>query len=307
MSKDMVQRTLNGVPYSLNTHNHATITNLGSGISDTIIENVNDTNGTVRMHLQNRTGVNGVLFEQLGTVDLMDFEFKTLTNQQSLRLESRTASMHNSSNTKGEWQIGPASTPFVTFGSAECAVLAPLTVSGLITGAAGATITGAVQATTLVATSTVTATGGNSTQWNAAYAVISNAAPVKVTTSATQAIAATTNTKLVFGTVVHAPVAAAWDASNNRYIAQTAGYYSVKASIRATGTARSSKLMIYKNGVFLHSLQDCNTTAQNSVTWNGATDIQLAATDYLELWFYASGASTIASSADCNFCVSRFA
>jgi hypothetical protein len=130
-------------------------------------------------------------------------------------------------------------------------------------------------------------------------------APVKVHTIAAQAISATTYTKLVFGSIDHAPISAAWSAANNRYIAQTSGIFRVSAAIRCTGTARSSKLMIYKNGVLVHSLQDNNTTALTAVSYGGTTDIQLVLNDYIELWIYSSAATTVASSADCHFCVSR--
>ena len=273
---------VNGVAVSLLGHSHSAVTNTGTGSLDMTISNVNDTYGPVIMHLQNRTGVNGVLFEQLGTVDLLDFGFKTLTQQSSLRLEARTASMINASNTTGEWQFGPAATPWLSFGSASSKINTPLLVTGALTGS-----------------STVSGTNLD------VHGYSTNIDSIKVYTSATQSISSSTNTKLVFGAVAHAPDATAWSAASNRYIANTAGYYSVTAAIRTTGVTRNNKLMLYKNGTLVQALCDYNTTALANPHLIGSTDISLAATDYLELWIYTSGSATIASSMDCNFCISR--
>ena len=288
---DKKARSCNGILYSLATHIHNYITNSGMvGITDAYIENVNDFYGTVRMHMQNRTGVNGVLYEQLGTVDVIDFVFKTLTQQSNIRLEARSFYQNDPANTTGEWQFGPPvlGSTWLVLGNTKGFCYVPL-----------------MQFVDILATDTITATStiSGSNLDTSGFSTLN--APVKVYTAVTQAISSTTNTKLVFGTIAHAPTAAAWNAANNRYIAQTAGIFSVKGSIRCTGTARSSKLMIYKNGVFYLSLQDNNTQASVTVSYHGTTDIQLVATDYLELWFYASGTTTVASGLDCNFCVSR--
>lgn len=132
-----------------------------------------------------------------------------------------------------------------------------------------------------------------------------NLAPVKVRTSAAQNIAATTLTKLVFGTVEHAPTAEAWVAATNRYVVQSNGLYTVRGSVRTTGTARGLRLMLYKNGSLLHSLSDAATVSANFPFSHGSTDLQLVDGDYLELWLYASASTVVASSADCQFCVRR--
>lgn len=140
---------------------------------------------------------------------------------------------------------------------------------------------------------------------NAAPASSVNFTPVKVRTAAAQSVSANVLTKVVFGTVDYAPTPAAWVAASNRYVAQGSGIYTVKASVRITGSSRAQKLMLYKNGVLVQALWDFATTGVNVPFTSGSTDIQLAANDYLEIWFFATGNTTIASSPDCQFCARR--
>jgi hypothetical protein len=268
--------TVNGVGVSLEGHPHAVFTNAGTASTDAIMENVNDTYGTVRMHFQNRTGVNGMMFEQLGSVDLVDFVFKSLTKQSNIRLESRPTYLYDQVNNTVEWQIGTPGGANLIVGDGMTIIQSPLTILDYFS-------------------STNINVDGYST----------SAAPVKVYTAVTQAIASVTNTKLIFGTVDYNTTIGAWNAGLNRYVAISPGIHSVKGSVRTTGTVRSSRLMLYKNGVFYCSLQDNNTTASTSPSYNGSVDINLLAGDYLELWFYASGTSTIAAGLDCNFSVIR--
>ena len=53
------------------------------------LQETGDTYGGVALNLQNRNGVNGAMFQQLGTVDLVDFVFAGLTNQRNIRYENR--------------------------------------------------------------------------------------------------------------------------------------------------------------------------------------------------------------------------
>ena len=340
------------------------IANGGTGATDAYIENVNDQYGPVKMHIQNRTGVNGVLYEQNGTVDLIDFVFKTLTQQSNIRLEARSAYLNNVLNTTGEWQFGPAVlgqqwlvlgstqgycwTPMMQFdnigitgqltstianGTAPFIVTSTTPVANLSIGGNSATstlandIAGGASNQILyqystnntsfiptanngvlitngtgvpsISTSLPIATGGIGT--NNGFSI--NTCPVKVHTSSTQAISATTATKVIFGAIDHAPIAAAWNSANNRYIAQYSGIYTVNAAIRYSGTIRNNKVMLYKNGVLVQSLCDDNTSTLANPHQIGSTDIQLAANDYLEIWVYSSAATTIVSSPDVNFCV----
>ncbi len=127
-------RSFGTVLYSLVGHLHNYITNAGmTGILDSYIENANDTYGLVRFHLQNRTGVNGFLFEQLGSVDLADFVFKTLTQQSNIRFEARPGFLINALNTTGEWQFGPTGTPWLVLGATTSEVQTNLNVIGTLT------------------------------------------------------------------------------------------------------------------------------------------------------------------------------
>ena len=69
-----------------------------------------DVYGTTRLSIQNRNAVNGAMFEQAGTVDLVDFVFKGLTNQRNIRYENR-ATYSYIGYPAPEFQIGVAGDP----------------------------------------------------------------------------------------------------------------------------------------------------------------------------------------------------
>ena len=79
-----------------------------SGATGLTLEETGDTYGTVRLKLQNRFGVNGAIFEQAGSVDLVDFVFKSLNNQANIRFEDRSGSKFMADP---EFQIGEADDP----------------------------------------------------------------------------------------------------------------------------------------------------------------------------------------------------
>ena len=85
-----------------------------SSSTETIIENSGDTFGTTRLRLQNRGGQAGPLFEQAGTVDVVDFGFKIPSSQSLIRYEGRYGSQFSANpvtSTNGpEFQFGNAST-----------------------------------------------------------------------------------------------------------------------------------------------------------------------------------------------------
>ncbi len=83
----------------------AKITGSGGNLT---IEQTGDTYGTTRLHLQNRSGVNGAMFEQAGSVDLVDFVFKGLANQRNIRYENRTGFGFTAIP---EFQIGTGGSP----------------------------------------------------------------------------------------------------------------------------------------------------------------------------------------------------
>jgi hypothetical protein len=237
-----------------------------------MVEQTGDMYGASRLVMMNRTTLNGAMFEVDGVEDLVDFIFSPPSRvRANVRWEHRP-SYQTDGNINGQFEIGPADNEFITLG--------------------------AVQNTSrvkFVSTSTISGTNLDVDGFS------TNVAPVKVYTAATQAISATTNTKVIFGNVEINPITAAWSAASNRYIAQSAGEFYVSASIRTTGTNRSNRMMVYKNGVFYQSLCDFNTTALNAPFLTGSTIISLVATDYLEIWIYSSSSTTIASSRDTNF------
>lgn len=85
-----------------------------------VLEAKGDMYGTVQVHLQNRTGSNGILVSNL-SVDLVDIVFLTKSNKQfNLRGEHRSASVWDSRNSDGEFQVfvdGLASSHLMSIGS----------------------------------------------------------------------------------------------------------------------------------------------------------------------------------------------
>ena len=86
----------------------ATANSKFTGATGLTFEATGDSFGTVRLNMQNRNGVNGAMFEQAGSVDLVDFVFKGLTNQRNIRYEARAASDFVLAP---EFQIGAAADP----------------------------------------------------------------------------------------------------------------------------------------------------------------------------------------------------
>lgn len=100
-----------------------------SGATGLTLEETGDTFGTVRLKLQNRSGVNGALFEQAGSVDLVDFVFKGLANQANIRYENRGGA--NNFASTPEFQIGTAGTPWLAVGGSQVYSLQPLRIQSL--------------------------------------------------------------------------------------------------------------------------------------------------------------------------------
>ncbi len=86
----------------------ATANSRFTGATGLTFEATGDTYGTVRLNMQNRNGVNGAMFEQAGSVDLVDFVFKGLTNQRNIRYEARGGSVYAAAP---EFQLGAAGDP----------------------------------------------------------------------------------------------------------------------------------------------------------------------------------------------------
>lgn len=118
-----------------------------SGATGLTLEETGDTFGTVRMYLQNRTGVNGAMFEQAGSVDLIDFVFKGLANQANIRYENR-GGVNNFGSTP-EFQIGSPASPWMTIGGSQNYSIQPLRIqslSGILKASTGVVSGGATLA-----------------------------------------------------------------------------------------------------------------------------------------------------------------
>lgn len=86
--------------YNANTTSPQVITTTNYGLT---LEQTGDQYGATRLYLQNRDGVNGAIFEQAGSVNLIDFVFKSLTSQRNIRYEGRNDYCFNAAP---EFQIG---------------------------------------------------------------------------------------------------------------------------------------------------------------------------------------------------------
>jgi hypothetical protein len=125
-----------------------------SALPEVYYEETGDTYGTSRLHMQNRTGSNGALFEMIpnaGNVgtDLVDFGFKPGAKAQSnIRLEARSTFQRSTLNTSAvipeEFQFffGTTTTPLNVFSVGESATLLETGNFGIGYAAAPATPAG---------------------------------------------------------------------------------------------------------------------------------------------------------------------
>ena len=78
-----------------------------TGNTQLVLQEIGDQYGGVALLLQNRNGVNGVIFQNL-SLDLVDFVFQGLNNQRNIRYENRFS---NYSMALPEFEIGLPSNP----------------------------------------------------------------------------------------------------------------------------------------------------------------------------------------------------
>lgn len=129
-----------------------------------------------------------------------------------------------------------------------------------------------------------------------------NITPVKVTNpykfrvyrNAALSIGATTTGKVTFDTENYDSNNNFDSTTNNRYVAPVAGFYSFKAAI--TATVDGGNLFytaLYKNGTLI-SLGDGTISAPGTTdqTWSVTDDLQLAASDYIEVFFRNGSSGT---------------
>ena len=95
--------TISGGNISLTAANSIITSSTGLTLQET-----GDIYGSSKVSIQNRDGVNGLLLEQAGSVDLYDLVFKSLNNQRNIRFEDRSNKIYAGDP---EFQIGTANNP----------------------------------------------------------------------------------------------------------------------------------------------------------------------------------------------------
>jgi hypothetical protein len=117
--------------------------------------------------------------------------------------------------------------------------------------------------------------------------------------STNQSLSAATNTKVTFQTEEFDTASCYDNATNYRFTPTVAGYYQVSSVVSMGGAiSRNVAIMIYKNG--------SQTSGKFGAGWNtgGANDQSLpvsaliylnGSTDYVEIYAYSSGATTISN------------
>jgi hypothetical protein len=101
-----------------------TTSRISTPVAELLLEQTGDSFGTTRFRLQNRNGANGAVFEQAGSVNLIDFIFSTPAgSNQNIRFEQRPVSTYSSANSAGEFQFGVAGNPSFITGPGVAGVL----------------------------------------------------------------------------------------------------------------------------------------------------------------------------------------
>jgi len=81
------------------------------------------------------------------------------------------------------------------------------------------------------------------------------------------------------------------NATNYRFVAPVAGVYHFACGANYQASATRGALLIYVNGVVAETFEDVAATVVRAVS--GATDLSLAANDYVEVYGFRGGAGNI--------------
>lgn len=174
----------------------------------------------------------------------------------------------------------------------EVGKIVPATGTAVTLGDSGDTFTIPASATLTVA-GTINASSGTATGFG------DNKPAFSVCTNAVTSLTAATNTKIVLDREIF-DSNSAFDTSAYRFTvpAGQAGKYFISAGINflmaSSSTTSNIQTMIYLNGSE-HGTSDSVITNQANITnltVEGTWILDLAATDYIELWGYVSGTST---------------
>jgi hypothetical protein len=121
--------------------------------------------------------------------------------------------------------------------------------------------------------------------------------------SSSVTLSSSTNTKITFGTEVF-DTASCYDTSTSRFTPNVAGYYSISAALRLTGTSGACQfeLGIYKNGS-LYVPSNVNTTGANDAGHPGITALVYCngTSDYLEIYANQNSTTSATSQGSSNF------
>ena len=136
---------------------------------------------------------------------------------------------------------------------------------------------------------------GNAT-WTDPSTLVSKSV-VQADLSATQSIAASTMTKIVFDQTV-TDRNSEFDTTNNRFVANAAGFYHITATVRVSGSGTYT-LYKTKNGAppsNTIAIKDSNLSESSTISIS--TVEELAASDYLELYIFGTSTASINQSSD---------
>ena len=116
--------------------NNLTIGNASTGTvfanKELVLHQDGDTYGSSILRLRNRTGENGAIFETTDpSITLVDFIFKTNSNQRNIRYESRATAQYL---TAPEFQIGIAADPTLIVDDSKILVRGSIDVTGTVDG-----------------------------------------------------------------------------------------------------------------------------------------------------------------------------
>lgn len=136
----------------------------------------------------------------------------------------------------------------------------------------------------------VCVSGGSPGTWKAA----SNAFRARAHATGGQAVPINTNTKVALANKDYDPFNS-FDTTNSRYVAPVAGYYRVSLNCGFT-TNPGWNLYLYKNGALYSLLHNCATSTIGHAT--GTDTIQLAASDYIEMFVFCNAAATVQNAAN---------
>ena len=120
--------------------------------------------------------------------------------------------------------------------------------------------------------------------------------------STNQSITASTYTKIAFDTKTYDSVSN-YDTSLSRFVAPDSGYYSISVALQWASQSVGNRLILkfYKNGGESNILYDSAASAALPMATVGTASLFLAKNDYVEVYAYSVGATSILSGAAATY------